>query len=350
MELQKHYDSIDGLRALSAIGIVLMHIAANNTYIISGKIYKIIIPFFTNFVFLFMIISGFSMCCGYYKKIVNRTISISRFYEKRYEKIWPFFALLVLIDLVMNPSLTSVIEGFADLTLAFALLPNPNINVIGVGWTLGVIFLFYMLFPFFCFILEDRRRAWITFLITILYNIVCDIYFMDTAHVIEDFSLRTNFLFCAMYFVMGGIVYLYRELLVRFVKRFRIFSLVLCVLITILYCIVDSRVSSNESIVAIGMMVMFSFWLIYAIGSNGIILNNPFVKFISSISMEIYLCHMMIFRILEKLHMNYLFGTGVLSYITASLLVLVGAIIFSISVKHFLYRIRNFMDRKWIRF
>ena len=45
MELQKHYDSIDGLRALSAIGIVLMHIAANNTYIIGGKIYKIIIDY-----------------------------------------------------------------------------------------------------------------------------------------------------------------------------------------------------------------------------------------------------------------------------------------------------------------
>lgn len=350
MELQKHYDSIDGLRALAAIGIVFMHMIANNTYMIGGRIYNTIIPFFTNFVFLFMIISGFSMCCGYYKKIVNRKISISRFYEKRYAKIWPFFAVLVLIDLVMSPSLTSLMEGFADLTLVFALLPNPNISVIGVGWTLGVIFLFYMLFPFFCFILEDTRRAWITFFITILYNIVCNVYFMDISHVIEDFSFRSNFLFCSMYFMAGGIVYLYRETLRKFVKRFRILSLIICIFITMLYCIVKTMISASGSVSEIGMMIMFSFWLIYAIGSNGKILNNPFVKFISSISMEIYLCHMMIFRILEKLHMNYIFGTGILSYITVSLLVLVGAIIFSIFVKQSFYGIGKLMDKEWISF
>ena len=49
----------------------------------------------------------------------------------------------------MNPSLTSVIEGFADLTLAFALLPNPNINVIGVGWTLGCNFFILYAIPIF---------------------------------------------------------------------------------------------------------------------------------------------------------------------------------------------------------
>ena len=68
---QKHYGAIDGLRAMAAIGIVMMHMAANNDYQISGFIYEKLIPSFTNFVFLFMVISGFGMCCGYYEKILK---------------------------------------------------------------------------------------------------------------------------------------------------------------------------------------------------------------------------------------------------------------------------------------
>jgi len=65
---KKHYGAIDGLRAIAAIGIVMMHMGANNNYEIGGYIYNKIIPSFTNFVFLFMVISAFGMCCGYYEK------------------------------------------------------------------------------------------------------------------------------------------------------------------------------------------------------------------------------------------------------------------------------------------
>ena len=68
---KKHYGAIDGLRAIAAIGIVMMHMGANNNYEIGGYIYNKIIPSFTNFVFLFMVISAFGMCCGYYEKILK---------------------------------------------------------------------------------------------------------------------------------------------------------------------------------------------------------------------------------------------------------------------------------------
>lgn len=48
---KKHYGAIDGLRAIAAIGIVMMHMGANNNYEIGGYIYNKIIPSFTNFVF-----------------------------------------------------------------------------------------------------------------------------------------------------------------------------------------------------------------------------------------------------------------------------------------------------------
>ena len=49
-----HYGAIDGLRTIAAIGIVMMHIAANNQYQITGFLYENIIGSFDDFVYLFM--------------------------------------------------------------------------------------------------------------------------------------------------------------------------------------------------------------------------------------------------------------------------------------------------------
>lgn len=111
-----------------------MHVAANNAYSISGFIYESMIPSFTNFVFLFMTVSAFGMCCGYYEKVINNKISSNDFYGKRFRKILLFFGLLVLLDLVLSPSIDVLYETFADLTLLFEFLPGAgNITVIGVG-------------------------------------------------------------------------------------------------------------------------------------------------------------------------------------------------------------------------
>lgn len=96
--------------------------ATNNDYAITSSLYKTVIPSFTHFVVLFMVISAFGMCCGYYGKIMNRTISVSDFYSKRFKKIWPFFAVLVLLDVVISPSANSLYEAFADLTIAVLMM------------------------------------------------------------------------------------------------------------------------------------------------------------------------------------------------------------------------------------
>lgn len=155
---KNHYGAIDGLRTIACIGIVMMHIEANNTYEISGFLYEQIIPSFTNFVFLFMVISAFGMCCGYFDRILNNQISLEDFYIKRYKKILPFFAILVLLDIGISRSKGALIEGFADITLLFGLFPN-DIEVIGVGWFLGLIFAFYLIFPFFCVLVKNKKRA-----------------------------------------------------------------------------------------------------------------------------------------------------------------------------------------------
>lgn len=89
--MKERYGAIDYLRVVACLGIVMMHIRANNEYEIAGYFYNSVIPSFTNFVFLFMMISAFGLCCGYYEKVKNQKISLSDFYGKRFKKIFPCF-------------------------------------------------------------------------------------------------------------------------------------------------------------------------------------------------------------------------------------------------------------------
>ena len=51
--------------------------------------------------------------------------------------------------------------------------------------------------------------------------------------------------------------------------------------------------------------------------------------------MEIYLSHMMIFRVVEKLKFNHILGNGWLQYIFISVLVIAGATIFAVLMQRF---------------
>lgn len=324
------FEAINGLRAFSAIGILMMHVQSNANYQISGFVYDELIPSFTNLVFLFMIISSFGMCCGYYEKIINQKISFEEFYRKRYAKIWPFFALLCIIDLIISPSLNSLYEVFANLTLCFGLLPNVNMSVIGVGWFLGTVFVFYLVFPFFCYLISNKWRAWSSLIIALIFNYISDVYFNVG---------RSNIVYSAVFFLAGGLVYVYRDMLVKLSKKFRWILLVLCLLFTISYYIFEVSVPM--------IAILYSGYLIYAIGidKRGI-LENRVTKFISGISMEIYLSHMLIFRALEKGNMIQIFGNGIFSYVAVCCLVLGGTIIFALVINTFFTMFNKLWQRK----
>lgn len=332
------YEGIDGLKAYAIIGIALMHVLANGKYGVGGFVFEQLIPSFTNLVFLFMMVSGFGMCCGYYQKIVDRKISMEEFYTKRYIKIWPYFALLCVLDLVISPSKNSLFEAFANLTLCQGLLPNANISVIGVSWTLAVIFVFYMLFPFFCFLIGNKKRAWGVAVIAGVFNYLCSEYFFDANHVI-GFSARTNIIYDAIYFIAGGLIFLYRKELAEFATKYKVFAAIILLGSTIVYFVLGSSTFT--------MLFFCVAALIYTLGcKTGWILVNPVAKFLGGISFEIYLCHMIIYRVLEKLHLVHLFGNGLLAYIFTAVTVICGSVVFSVCAKWFLNKIEIFVKEK----
>lgn len=315
------------MRMIAAFGIVMMHIRANSDYGINGYIFNTMIPSFTNFVFLFMIVSAFGMCCGYYEKVLHNQISFSDFYGNRFKKILPFFGTLVLLDIIISPSVASFYEGFADLTLLFGLLPNAgNISVIGVGWFLGLVFVFYLIFPFFCVLIENKRRAWMAFGVSLIYHFVCANYFAVG---------RANILYSACFFLAGGLIYLYRD---QLVKLDQWIALGMAGIAVVLYYLIGGNTAMN--------LLVSGSLLIYAMIRQGGLLENRVTKFFSGISMEIYLSHMIIFRIVEKLKLNRLFGNGWLQYIVTCMMVIAGTAVFAIVMQTVFSKIKDALSRR----
>lgn len=326
---REFYGTIDGLRTFACMGIVFMHVLANSNYNnLKGAIFTKIIPSFTQFVFLFMIISGFSMCCGYYQRIINGEISLESFYKKRIKKIWPFFAFLCILDFILSPSVNSLKEVFANLTLCFGLLPNPNISVIGVGWFLGLIVVFYMMFPFFVFILSNKKRVWLVFCSLVIFNVICSEYFNIS---------RTNFIYSSIFFLAGGMIYIYKDVLKKFSREYSKFLFAGLLILYVGYFVIDTKV--------IILLALFSLTLIWVISKNGGLLENKFTRFFSGISMEIYLCHMIIYRFIEKIGLLHVCKVDAISYFVVSIGTIVGAVIFSIVTNKIIKQMENLIFR-----
>lgn len=347
----EYYNSLDGLRTLSCFSIIAMHIALNTNYQISGFLWDRFIPSLTWLVYLFLIISGFGMCAGYLDRFHNGTIDLETFYKRRYTKILPFLFFLIALEMIWEPSVTNLYEGSIEAMLMHGLLPNNEMNVLGVSWTLGVIFLFYLLFPFFTVLLKTKRRAWLTLAASLWLSFICEQYFFNPYFVTESFTPRHSFLYCAPLFCGGGIAYLYRYGIKKMCKDYRWIVLGICIVASVLYYAIPSR-GENFDLTFCKSFILFMLWFCYAVGVDSYLLSNKIVRFFGGISMEMYLAHMVIFRAIEKIRLLYIFGDfgikGWISYITVFLMVVLGLVLLIQVYKKVIMYFKNKIVLNWI--
>ena len=155
-------------------------------------------------------------------------------------------------------------EVFANMTLCRGLLPNANITVIGVSWTQAVIFVFYMLFPFFCFLIGNKKRAWGVAVVALVFNWLCGIYFFDGNHIVDAISVgftpRLNIVYDAIYFIAGGLIFLYRKELAEFASKYKIIAGAILLIVAVAYFALGSN--------TLTMLFFCVAALVYTLGCN----------------------------------------------------------------------------------
>lgn len=226
------------------------------------------------------------------------------------------------MDLCVSFSFDSLMQALVESTLFHGFIPL-EFTVIGVAWFLGLIFIFYLSFPFFCVLLKDKRRGWLAFAVAFALSAICQYYFgID----------RSNFAVSFCYFLIGGLVFLYRDRIEK--TNWWYFLIPLVLSITFYYL--------NTNILTISLLTASILSLAISLS----IKSPKAVGFLSGISMEIYLSHMAVFRLLDKTHLIEALGSGLPQYLITCLIVLFGACIMSVLINYLLDKVvRAPMDR-----
>ena len=138
-----------------------------------------------------------------------------------------------------------------------------------------------------------------SFVISLAITYMCQCYFMTDRFVTEDFVMRHSFLYCLPFFLIGGIVYLYKDEIENFVNRFKGISLCAVLVLTVGYYSTPNAIDSID-IAVVKTLLLYTGWLGLSLGYDNRLMNNKFTNYISNLSMEMYLSHMVVFRIIEK--------------------------------------------------
>lgn len=157
--IQMKFTLIQVFRGIAAMLVVMHHLIANS------KSHLNYIPFnnFFNWGFVgvdfFFVLSGFIITYVHYDELNSRGVNSWNFFKKRFVRIYPIYwviaILFLLIYLISTPQFmldAGLSMDFSSpaiikiLTESFLLLPNPDIRLVGVAWTLSYEMLFYIVF------------------------------------------------------------------------------------------------------------------------------------------------------------------------------------------------------------
>lgn len=330
----KRYQNLDGLRAFLCMGLAAAHMYGAAGYV--GGVWDPVIYSLALLVIPFMVLSGFGICAGYLERFHQGQISLERFYVRRYSKILPFFAVTTAIGVAAEHSLRSVAEGLMELSLVFGFLPNNSnsFSVNGICWTLGTIFAFYLLFPFVSVLLKNKKRAWLALATSVVIQLLCQTLFMTEAFVVKGFVNRSNILYSMAFFLTGGLLYLYREEIERFVKAEagrKWLLLLACVLASVGYYLLP-HTAGGVDIADQKMAVIFALWCAYAIGAESFVLSNRVVRLFARYSMEIYLSHMIVLKGFQILGVTGFKDKNLLNFVLLFVLLMAATLVFVIAV------------------
>jgi peptidoglycan/LPS O-acetylase OafA/YrhL len=157
----QHLDSIESLRGVAALMVLLYHLAELVKIPLPGSL-GFISTHFGLGVPLFYTLSGFVLAYGYADRLEGRA-QIQRFYIRRLFRIAPLFyamlALWLLASWVVWNRAFSFQALFLNMSFLFGLVPGQHESIVWAGWSIGIEMLFYLVFPVIAVLIPNLRAA-----------------------------------------------------------------------------------------------------------------------------------------------------------------------------------------------
>ncbi|MFD5599908.1 acyltransferase family protein [Leucobacter sp. NPDC058333] len=150
-------DSLDYLRGLAALGIMLYHVASwtfgdqpADTF--SGRIG-------TYGVSIFYVLSGLTLQHVYFSQMTDMR-SVRQFFVRRVFRIFPLLWLVTIIAIVLSRTAPDPFDLFLNLTGLFGFVSWDTYFSAGV-WSIGNELVFYALFPIIVLAARSRAGLWV---------------------------------------------------------------------------------------------------------------------------------------------------------------------------------------------
>lgn len=335
---------LDGVRGIAALGVVGYHVAALGGYLGYNAFFDRTIGLGGCFVRLFFILSSFSLMLTYFPAFKNNSIDWEKFYKKRFIKLFPLFWLVmiahVFLDKFMGATCT-IWELIGTGTMTFGLMPSHQDSLVWAGWTMGLQMIFYMMFPAFLIFVKNRKRSWISFVLTFVLLMAYDRFYgvgIENSHI--------NIIRQSIYFVVGAVIYQYSDWLFKLQRGKKVIVGLICLAVEISDFFLLKYLNGD-----IIMITSFSALIILQILGVDFIMKFSIFQFLGKISFEMYLLHTVVYRLfslwgIQEIIHNIIPDRKLCQFMVMYCLILAMTIIFSFAIhKFFLYMERKIIGR-----
>ena len=168
----KHLDSIESLRGVAALMVLLYHLAELVKIPLPGSL-GFISTHFGLGVPLFYTLSGFVLAYGYADRLEGRA-QIWRFYIRRLFRIAPLFYAMLTLWLLANwvvwNRAFSLQTLFLNMSFVFGLVPGQHESIVWGGWSIGIEMIFYLVFPVIAILVPNVRTALAGFVVACILS------------------------------------------------------------------------------------------------------------------------------------------------------------------------------------
>src|SRR5437868_1715143 len=298
MEPRIHLKGLNGIRAISAIVIVIGH-ASTPGYIVP-------IGFGEYAVTFFFALSGFLITYLLFAEKNRTGISIKNFYIRRILRIWPLYflylTLAIITIFIYNPGkLPGSLPWYIFFAANVPIILQTQLPYIFHYWTLGTEEEFYLFWPWIMKSAKNVLRALIIFTVTILLiKLVCRFIYYRWDNITPLFITTTVRFECMSIGGIAAILCLQQHRTFLKIATHRITEIVCWACVALMFAkkfhITPMFNHDLATLVAIGLMVNFCF------NPRPLIsLENRVLDWLGKISYGIYVFHPLVIFYVEMI-------------------------------------------------
>jgi peptidoglycan/LPS O-acetylase OafA/YrhL len=219
---QKRFNSIDALRGIAALYILLYHLALiPNPALYIPKWANPFVHTGGTAVILFFVISSFCLCLSMQNK-KQGLFPYKRFYLRRIFRIVPLFYFLIILSLIREKYLSGNTLSLADVLLnisfAFNLVPGKQDGVVWASWILSIQMIFYLIFPLVYRFVNNFWKSIVFFFFTLIvasgYSVFIAYLQIPVAHNYGSF-INFSFIHQLPVFALGMCAFFVYDLFIK---------------------------------------------------------------------------------------------------------------------------------------